>query len=741
MSRSNKYLKLHQDVLLEWIYDTENLISETYQVVQNLSTDRRGYISQLGLNKFENTVFPIDEVIKKYAKVDGSKYNFLKFETYSIPYTQFDKLRIYLPTSYSFSDSGYIGLYVRVWTYDYTNKKQIDLSSYLYDDTVSNQDLNLNEDFYFDEQVWGKYLTYNLPSLDYVSKQRTSTVSTDLPINNTINYNLTKGIGLSQTSPIFIDFSFVVSRQVILGNTYYFFSDKFTKSITPIPEYADLAVTIEESSNGDYFEIWGSYSESNESLDDFIDELNAKGRTVKIEYEVSRFEENILMDSQVFTVTENFSKKLKYRPIIEFSNTTAAIDVEMRVIDLVDNSVISRYASIGLTSNLFKYGPKLTQINLSGAFKPKIYNSKSSNKSTGLYVENYIPDINLTKVPYPIVVDRIKLLVNTSPGSLSNSMTNGYGGIIFISEYDSYVKFEIASDINNAGTATPYDLIPLTENSKIYLSFKSDQATLEIPVFEAPEQNNYKNGVIFFKVSENDVRTLKKISEDNQRYSLIVRSNTGNAWVLYEGTWQLTSKTNFSSETISLPPVSNVGDFLPQDISTTNPISTPTPLTTTTTSTISNPSVEITTTPVASTPQSTNTNAMIFVNSNANITNFESYLTSNKINVFKKTPCGNSKSLVYVYFVTNITVGQFQALKNLKAKTTTGKGISTAPTGKGTQTTQTLPVGTVTEIYQVPFNVGLNETGKEITTTQSIDNSKITAPKGKGTQTISRGKG
>ena len=163
MARSNKYLKLHQDILLEWIYDTENLVSETYQVVQNLSTDRRGYISQLGLNKFENTVFPIDEVIKKYAKVDGSKYNFLKFETYSTPYTQFDKLKIYLPTSYSFSDSGYIGFYVRVWTYDYTNKKQIDLSSYLYDDTASDQDLNLNEDFYFDEQVWGKYLTYSVP--------------------------------------------------------------------------------------------------------------------------------------------------------------------------------------------------------------------------------------------------------------------------------------------------------------------------------------------------------------------------------------------------------------------------------------------------------------------------------------------------------------------------------------------------------------------------------------------------
>jgi len=449
MATSEKFIKLHENVLLEWVYEQDNFKQEDYQVIQDLMLDKRGYVSKQGENILSNTIFPLDPVIKKYAKIDTNKYNYLKLENYTTSYVLFDKLRIYLPTSYSFIENGYIGLYMRIYTYDYTNKNVVDFSSYLFDDTdaYSTSNLILNQDFLYDNQSWGKYLTYDIPSIDAVSKQRTSTINSNIPTPNSINKNLTASNGISETSPIFIEFSFVVSRQEILGNTYYYMSDIFTSSITKVPEYMDLAANVQQASDGDYFEIFGSYGGSNESMDNFIDEIYSKGRNVNIEYEVSLYEENILMSTQTFTVTENFTKKIWYRPILSFTNTTASIDVTMSIIDLVDNSQIQRFASLSLTKDIFKYGKTLTKINIDGAWKPKIYNLKNTINNP-ISTNDVISDFNLNNVNYPVLSDRIDIYVGASPSTDSNYKSMGLAQII-INPFGNILRFNIITFFNN----------------------------------------------------------------------------------------------------------------------------------------------------------------------------------------------------------------------------------------------------------------------------------------------------
>lgn len=678
MAKSSKFIKIHKNVLLEWIYDSDNLKTDDYQVITDLIYNKRGYISKSGLNVIKNTVFAVDPIIKKYAKVDINKYNHLKIENYTTSYIQFDKLRLHLPTTYSFLDNGYIGLFIRIYTYDYNNKNIIELSSFLYDDTEVDSDkiLVLNQEFFYDEQSWGKYISYDIPSVDAVSKQRTSTVSTNLPITNSINFNLTKGVGLSQESPIFAEFSFVVSKETILGNTYYYLSDVFKKSIAKTPEYMDLAANIVESKDGDYFEIYGSYGGSNENMDQFISEITAKGRKVKIEYEVSLYEENILMSTQKFIVEDNFTKKIWYRPVLSFTNTTASIDVTMRVIDLVDNSTIERFASISLTTQVLKYGKILTRLNMDNVFKPKIYNLKASNQ-TPVLSTNQVQNIEITKVNYPVISDRINILVSSSPSTTSSYKPMGLAEIV-INPFGSIIKFNIASAIDNNGNVTPYDLTKITENSTITLSFKTDTEFLEKDIWYETDQNDFENGVIVFKIDQSDVPLIKRMGKSNQNFYLTIKSNkTGVRSLLYSGKWLDFEKMTFIDTKTDSTGI-DYGDFtdfgvssqqLQQVLNNISNIGT--------TSTISSP----------------NSNLIIFLKSDANVGVFEDYLKGLGANIYLKKPAGNSNTLSYFYFLLNVSPAVIEDIKIQPA---------------------------VSEAIPIPFCIGANTTGTSSVNLQSI---------------------
>jgi len=681
MASSSKYIKLQQNVLLEWDFDSTNLVTEDYQILNDLKLGKRGYMSKTGLNIIEKTAFLIDPIIKKYALVDTTKYNNLKLESYHTSAVQFDRLRIHIPTSYSFVNNGYIGLYMRVYTYDYNNKKVVDLCSYLYDDTLisSSKDFVLNEEFYYDEQSWGKYLTFDIPSVDVVSKQRTSTINTNSPLSNSINSNLSTPNGISETSPIFIEFSYVVSRQDILGSVYYFMSDIFTKSISKVPEYLTLAANIQQASDGDYFEIFGTYGGDNESMDDFVDEVYSKGKKIKLEYEVSLYEENVLMSNQTFTVTENFTKKIWYRPILSFTNTTASIDVTMKVIDLVDNSQFDRLSSISLTKDVFKYGKKVTRIDLSGAWRPKIYNQKQT--SIASESPNFERgDISLTSVNYPVISDRVDILVGASPSNDSSFKSMGLAEFI-INRYGNVIRFTIASTVDDAGNVTPYNLTKITENSQLYLSFKSDNKSLDKPLWQETDQNDFENGVIIFRIEEQEVPTIKSIGLENKNFNLIVKSNkTGVSSLLYSGKWVDFDDVKFlenSTDSTS----AGVSDFADGGISDKD-------LDALLSNNLNDSNV--------ATLKNPNSNIMVFIEPDTKVKNFDIYLKGLGVNVYLRKPGGNSECLTYFYFILNVSPAVREDIK--------------------------IQYG-VSEVISLPFCIGADTTGTSTVNLQELQNS------------------
>ena len=553
MANVSKFIKLNPNVLMEWIFDSEHYVSENYNVITNLNENKkRSFLSTTNQNNINNNLFQLDPVLKKYAIVNPNKYNFLQKQVYNTAPAQYDTVKIYLPSSYNFVQNGYVGLYLKIFAYGYYNQNMYELSNIFFDATnTSNSGLtNLAIPFLYDEQEWGKYYTFDIPSVDYLSNQRLISPTGNTVWLNSLNDNLTLGEGLSQTGPIFINFQYLNAKEVVLGTTYYYSSETYRSSFAKAPEYNSLAVTIQESTEGDFFEIFGTYGESNQNLDNFVREMENKGRKIRIEYDVYLFEENIQTNMQTFVVTgginDDFTKKILYRPVLTFSNTTAAIQVTMRVIDLVDVSTIERKTTIGLDANIQKYGKKLISLNVQNLNKLKIYNSKPDEIVLGkdYFSGNLMTEI--IKVNSPQLIEVGKILVN-SPSSSSDYKGMGLLNLI-ITPFDNIIQFRLATiaQTNSASSnqVELYDLSAILNNSQILLTFKSDTETVEKSIYNEAD-NDYKNGIINFKIVENDLQVLKKIYDKGfTNFYLSIISNKTQT-LLYSGTYSFFEDVTF----------------------------------------------------------------------------------------------------------------------------------------------------------------------------------------------------
>ena len=401
MSKVSKFLKVDKNVLIEYIYDDSNVLSESYDILVNSKNQLNSYMatdaSATG-NTVGNQLFKLDNVSNRFGKIDTSFYSFLQIKNYGISSpTKHDSVRVHLPINWTFGE--YLGFYMRVFAYDIENQRTYDLSNFYFDMTDISQQYLMNftsPPLLFQEKLWGKNITIQIPALGAVSNQRVD----NRPKENSLNAILSDGNGFNTTTPIFIDFHFINSVQTINGVTTYLLSPKVSTSLPQTPEFESLGLMIEQSPNGDFFEIYGTYNGTIAVFKQFIDDSYYLGNRFYVQYNITMYEQNIRGKTITTVVTENFNETIEFRPIIKYSTTTAIIDVEMRLIDAVDDSYIIRRASYGmLQDEVSKYSLRLIKINLNKASKPKIYNIKNAIDPSLVGIGNSMGMLKLKNLP------------------------------------------------------------------------------------------------------------------------------------------------------------------------------------------------------------------------------------------------------------------------------------------------------------------------------------------------------
>ena len=104
--------KVNRDVLLEYIYDSNNTIVEPYKIYIDSRNGMRSYVggdSSVTNNNPDNQLVYTDLVSGKYQKLNFSDQLFLTVKEYTPPEgTRHDTLKIYLPSNFTFGEHPFI---------------------------------------------------------------------------------------------------------------------------------------------------------------------------------------------------------------------------------------------------------------------------------------------------------------------------------------------------------------------------------------------------------------------------------------------------------------------------------------------------------------------------------------------------------------------------------------------------------------------------------------------------------
>ena len=595
MAKISKYVKLDRDILLEYIYNDGNMISDQYKILVDSRDNRRSYIAgdlsgtgNTNIKGQENQLFKLDSVSGKYGIVNPDYYSYLQYKEFSssIP-VRHDTIKVHIPINWTFGE--HLGFYIRVYTLDETNTNPFEISNFYFDMTNVSQQYLLNYStppLLFQEKLWGKTIEIEVPAINEIATQKVDCS----PKEDSINYNLTNGIGLSITAPIFIDFFFIDGIQKVNGISTYILAGKVTTTIPQTPEFERLGLVVKHSMEGDFFEIHGTYNDTIAEFKKFIDDSFTMGHRYYVQYNITTYEQNIRGKTTTVTVHDGFNETIEYRPIIKFSTTTAIIDVEMRLIDSVDDSYILRRASYGmLQDEVSKYSTNMLKINLTNATKPKIYNVKNAIDASLLGVTNAMgrtttprgrtnnmassgagfnvgiavnkgdlgsgnsfgagvgnnggvfggnsntTQVQTIKVPYPVLVDKFNIIGKSENSVFNNNTFYGNAKMqIKIYPFDNIIKFIIAS-----GDPLKPDYLDMTGLGEIKLVFKNDNTTQEFPLMIESSDINLKLGQIVFKLPQSKVLSVKKIYESGVNIFYITSFNQGNTSVVYTGLYQI----------------------------------------------------------------------------------------------------------------------------------------------------------------------------------------------------------
>ena len=604
MAKISKYVKLDKDILLEYIYNDGNMIGDQYKILVDSRDNRRSYIAgdlsstgNTNIKAQENQLFRLDQVSGRYGIVNPDYYSYLQYKEFgaSIP-VRHDTIKIHIPINWTFGE--HLGFYIRVHGLDETNTNPFEISNFYFDMTNVSQQYLMSYSsppLLFQEKLWGKTVQIEIPAINELAAQKVN----GLPKNDSINSNLTNGIGLSITAPIFIDFYFIDGIQKVNGITSYLLASKVTTTIPQAPEFERLALMVQHSTQGDFFEIYGTYNDNIAEFKKFIDDSVKMGHRYYVQYNITTYEQNIRGKTTTVTVHDGFNESIEYRPIIKFSTTTAIIDVEMRLIDSVDDSYILRRASYGmLQDEVSKYSTNMLKINLVNASKPKVYNVKNAIDASLLGVTNAMGrttnprgrvkmassgagfnvgiavnkgdlgsgnafgagiganggagfggagsgngsgsgngqvKIETIKVPYPVLIDRANIIGKSDNSIFNNNVFYGNAKM----QIKIYPYDNIIKFIIASGDPLKPDYLDMTGLGEIKMTFRNDNTTEEFTLLAESTDINLKLGQVVFKVPQSKVISIKKIYESGVNLFYIIASSQGNVSVVYTGLFQI----------------------------------------------------------------------------------------------------------------------------------------------------------------------------------------------------------
>lgn len=455
----------------------------------------------------------------------------------------YDTIRLHLRTGYSFYGRGYDGFLFQTkirresGVYNYFNS-----TVYL---NSSNFEIQNPNPFILGDTSYSKYIEIKVPTLVNMydptknlefEESFFGTTGSNHAINPTVNYE--------------IDFKLISEVITVNGYDYINLGEGKSVTLSQEDEYVDIAVNVQHSNNGDYFEIFGTKDGSQAGFESYINgRIQTSGDDITVFYEVQVSEQlglnYINTFSNTFTQTSQFDEVIVFRPVIMNSSISSnfTITVNMRIYNETDNTQILKVASL-IYGQPKKYGKNLLKLNLNSSFTPTIvYNTlpnTSVNREISGFVNSIRPSVGETKY-VPVALDTYGILAaNTKMTTDGADVTatadirydeEGQGTITLSKVSDNFIKFKVVKPgdgvLNAISLVNAEDMILIIKSGTIEERISHD------PSFPGVDMGN---GEVFFKVAKSIANRFDQ-SDTNQyadKFYINIK-NGGTESLLYYG--------------------------------------------------------------------------------------------------------------------------------------------------------------------------------------------------------------
>ena len=430
MAGTSKFIKLHDQILVEYIY-TDSLSPTTYNTSSyGIEVLTNGYNGTNYVFSSESSPVDMGNIIGRSALQIGtgsSEYVYLD-NNLPVPYNDhdtnltasgellqnflpdievvYDSVRIHLMSGFNFDE--YEGFLIEIFV-TRTDLKRVNLLSLIYKKGDNYEQFN-PKPLLVADRLYTSYIDIKIPAVSYFikeSKTDTNSLHARITRNNPLLTGSTGyGVGIVGSSVIDVSLSGIYESRKNNSFTYFKCKGISIASINKVDEFDKLVAYISEADGADYFEMYGKYN--GVIFSDFMIELNnipGNQYVVFHEYVISEQIDNTFVTTSYHTEiqNDNWDKPIKFRPIIENSYRAVSyvIDYTMRLMNGYDNSQILKKAQY-ISTDVKKYGPLLPRINL--GLVPtiaKVYNNPTVTVPYQITVASTDPNSGNTRTSLP----------------------------------------------------------------------------------------------------------------------------------------------------------------------------------------------------------------------------------------------------------------------------------------------------------------------------------------------------
>lgn len=463
--------------------------------------------------------------------------------TYNVKY---DTVRVHILAGYNLDGLSGFGLRVGA---DLNGGGRSYLASQIY--TIGENTLQNNPiPFSISERVYDKYLEFKIPSLSFINEQfyNLSTLN-----DKQLGYYLSgNNKGFTKESQIFIEFYQFTTPNEDNDILTYYANKTVETSISQIDQNSLISATIQESTQGDYFEYFATYND--EFIDDYLSELNSIGKQYIVINDIKVYESYAtLTRKKVHDVSiiqeSDFDKPNVFRPVISDDAFSFTIEYSMRLINKQENTQIIKTSSITLDTNIArKYGRSMSKIEIKESSAPiKIYNRITK----AIYEANFNRQIPSGQIAPQKEVIRFIKEYNVSTSSSHSIMSAGnvikekslkddnyiYAngkGLIYITPFDNFIRLNLFNrrfdESNEPLEISEFLKQDTNAYQRLSLVFYSNNGSKKyIQALDGYIEGNS----VTFGITSLDANKI--VEYNNTRFNLVYTNEAGQDMSIFEG--------------------------------------------------------------------------------------------------------------------------------------------------------------------------------------------------------------